>query len=124
MNSKLWGALMVSVWTLSVGVAMAHGSVKPKHGGVVAMASDLGFELVRTPTGAAIYVVNHGKPYPPAGMRGKLIVLNGADKSEAGLSVTADRLEATGIQLTPGATVVAALTTSAEKALTVRFRVP
>ena len=91
--------------------------------GTVATASDLGFELVGTPTGAAIYVEDHGKPMAPSGMSGKLTVLNGAEKSEAELVVVGDKLEAKGVKLAPGAKVVAALSTSAKKAITVRFAV-
>ncbi len=74
------------------------------HGGVVATASDLSFELVGSPDGAVIYVQDHGKPMTPTGLKGKLTVLNGAAKSEAEL-------------------VVAALVTPSVKAITVRFTV-
>ena len=103
--------------------AWAHGDAKARHGGVVAMASDLGFELVTTPAGVAIYVEDHGKPLAPTGMTGKLTVLNGREKSEAPLVVAGDKLEAKGVKLAPGAKAVAALTTPAKKAITVRFAV-
>jgi hypothetical protein len=90
---------------------------------VVAVASDLAFELVGTANGAVIYVEDHGKPMAPAGMSGKLTVLNGAQTSEAALAVAGDKLEAKGIQLAKGAKVVAALTTAQNKAITVRFTV-
>lgn len=123
MKSKLLAALVLGLSVLSFNTAMAHGSAKPKHGGVVATASDLGFELVGTPTGAVIYVDDHGKPMAPAGMTGKLTVLHGAEKSEADLVVAGDKLEAKGVKLGAGAKVVAALTTPARKAITVRFTV-
>lgn len=123
MKSKLLAALVLGLSVLSFNTAMAHGGAKPKHGGVVATASDLGFELVGTPTGAAIYMEDHGKPMAPAGMSGKLTVLNGAEKSEADLVVAGDKLEAKGVKLAAGAKVVAALTTPAKKAITVRFTV-
>ena len=85
--------------------------------------SDLGFELVSTADGAAIYVEDHGKPIAPTGMTGKLTVLNGTQKSEADLVAAGDRLEAKGIKLATGAKVVAALTTAQKKAVTVRFTV-
>jgi hypothetical protein len=107
----------------SFNAARAHGDAKARHGGVVAMASDLGFELVGTPAGAAIYVEDHGKPLSPTGMTGKLTVLNGREKSEAPLVVVGDKLEAKGLKLAPGAKAVAALTTPAKKAITVRFAV-
>lgn len=123
MKNKLLAAVVLGLSVLSFNAAMAHGGAKPKHGGVVATASDLGFELVGTPAGAAIYIEDHGKPMAPAGMTGKLTVLNGAEKSEAELSVAGDKLEAKGVKLAPGAKVVAALTTPAKKAITVRFTV-
>ena len=123
MRKQLLTVVIVGMSALSFNVAMAHGDAKARHGGVVAMASDLGFELVGTPTGAAIYVEDHGKPMAPAGMAGKLTVLKGSEKSEAVLAVAGDKLEAKGVKLAPGSKVVAALTTSTKKSITVRFTV-
>ncbi|EHR71575.1 hypothetical protein BurJ1DRAFT_2749 [Burkholderiales bacterium JOSHI_001] len=122
MKIKLLAAVVLGLSALSFN-AIAHGGAKAKHGGVVATASDLGFELVGTPTGAAIYIEDHGKPMAPTGMSGKLTVLSGAEKSEAELVVAGDKLEARGVKLAAGAKVVAALSTSAKKAITVRFTV-
>ncbi len=121
--NKLLAVFVLSVSALSFNLAMAHGGAQAKHGGVVTTASDLGFELVGTPDGAAIYVEDHGKPMAPTGLKGKLTVLNGAEKSEADLVVAGDKLEAKGIKLSKGAKVVAALVTPAAKAITVRFTV-
>ncbi len=115
--------LTVLVLALSFNTAMAHGGAQAKHGGTVATASDLGFELVSTPEGAVIYVEDHGKPMTPTGLKGKLTVLNGAEKSEADLVVAGDKLEAKGIKLAKGSKVVAALVTSAAKVITLRFTV-
>lgn len=104
-------------------MAAAHGTHKARHGGVVATSGDLGFELVATPDGAALYIDDHDKPGAVAGMAGKLTVLHGSEKSEAVLAVVGDKLEAKGVKLAPGAKVVAALTTPAKKAITVRFTV-
>ena len=123
MMKKLLTVAVMGVSALSFNAAMAHGDAKARHGGVIAMASDLGFELVGTPTGALIYVEDHGKPMAPAGMAGKLTVLKGGEKSEAVLAVAGDKLEAKGVKLAPGSKVVAALTTSAKKSITVRFTV-
>ena len=120
----VWAALSVlGLSTLPLNMALAHGGAKARHGGVVAMASDLGFELVGTPGGVAIYIEDHGKPIPPTGMTGRLTVLKGSEKTEADLAVAGDKLEAKGVKLAAGAKVVAALTTSARKAITVRFTV-
>ena len=123
MMKKFLTVVVLALSALSINVAMAHGGAKAKHGGIVATASDLGFELVGTPDGAVIYVEDHGKPMAPTGMKGKLTVLNGAEKSEADLVVTGDKLEAKGVKLAKGAKVVAALVTPSAKAVTVRFTV-
>ena len=123
MMKQLLTVVVLGLSVLSFNAAFAHGGAKARHGGVVSTASDLGFELVGTPTGAAIYIEDHGKPMAPAGMSGKLTVLNGAEKSEADLAVAGDKLEAKSVKLAPGAKVVAALTTPAKKAITVRFTV-
>jgi hypothetical protein len=120
---KFLTAAVLGLSALGFNAALAHGGAKPKHGGVVQAASDLSFELVARDGGAVIYVEDHGKPVTPTGMKGKLTVLNGAEKSEAELSVAGDKLEAKGIRLSPGAKVVAALVTSSAKAITVRFTV-
>ena len=123
MMKKLLTTIVLGLSALSFNVAMAHEGAKAKHGGVVATAGDLGFELVATPGGVAIYVEDHGKPVAPTGMTGKLTVLNGSEKAEAELAVAGDKLEAKGVKLAAGAKVVAALTTPAKKAITVRFTV-
>ena len=123
MKIKLLAAVVLGLSTLVFNAAQAHGEYKPKHGGVVSAASDLHFELVATSTGAALYIDDHGKPVSPTGMTGKLTVLKGTEKSEAELVVAGDKLEARGLKLVKGAKVVAALTTPAKKAITVRFTV-
>jgi hypothetical protein len=117
------GGLLSALTLVLTSPAAAHGGAKPKHGGVVAVAADLSFELVGTPQGAVIHVEDHGKPLSTAGMTGSLTVLQGSAKQEAVLSATGERLEAAGVKLAPGAKVVASLTTPAKKAITVRFPV-
>lgn len=123
MLKKLLTVTVLGLSALSLNVALAHGGAKAQHGGVVATASDLSFELVGSPDGAVIYVEDHGKPMAPTGLKGKLTVLNGAEKSEADLVVAGDKLEAKGVKLAKGAKVVASLVTPAAKAITVRFTV-
>jgi hypothetical protein len=123
MMKKLFTVAVLGLSALSFNAAMAHGGAKPKHGGVVATASDLSFELAAQGGNAVIYVEDHGKPMAPTGLKGKLTVLKGADKSEAELVVAGDKLEAKGITLAPGSKAVASLVTPAAKAITVRFTV-
>ncbi len=120
---KLSTVVVLSLSALSFNAAFAHGTGTARHGGVVVNAGDLSFELVAQDGGAAIYVEDHGKPMAPTGMKGKLTVLNGTEKAEAELVAAGSKLEAKGIKLAKGAKVVAALTTPAAKAITVRFTV-
>ena len=123
MMKSVLARLVVGLSAVSFNAAVAHGGAAPKHGGVVATASDLSFELVARDGGAVIYVEDHGKPMAPTGLKGKLTVLNGAEKSEADLIPAGDKLEAKGIKLASGAKAVASLVTPAAKAITVRFTV-
>jgi hypothetical protein len=104
--------------------AAAHGDAIAQHGGIVQVASDLQFELVPQANGAALYVVDHGKPADTSKMSGKLTVLNGTEKSEAELRAAgANKLEAANVKVAAGAKVVASVTNAGGKATTVRFAV-
>jgi hypothetical protein len=120
---KMFTVVVLTCSALSISPAFAHGDAKARHGGVVATANDLTFELLAVGGNAVIYVEDHGKPMAPTGLKGKLTVLQGGNKSDAELVVAGDKLEAKGIKLAPGAKVVAALVTPAAKAITVRFTV-
>ena len=101
--------------------ALAHGE-KPKHGGILQVASDLSFELVPKGDVATRYVEDHGKPFATAGMTGRLTVLNGTEKSEVELKPAGDnRLEAQGVRLVKGSKAVASVTTPKKKTISVRF---
>jgi hypothetical protein len=122
--NRLLSALLLGACALALNPAQAHTGDKPKHGGIVQGASELSFELVPQDDGATLYVEDHGKPLATQGMRGKLTVLQGTTKSEAELKPVGDnKLEAKGVKLARGAKAVAALTTPAKKAVTVRFTV-
>ena len=116
-------ALMLGLSALSLNLAFAHSGGLARHGGVVATASDLSFELVAEGGNAVIYVEDHGKPMAPGGMKGKLSVLHGTQKAEAELVAGAAKLEAKGLALAKGAKAVAVLITPAAKTITVRFTV-
>lgn len=121
---KLTTLLVAGAATMAFGAALAHGPAPAKHGGIVASASELGFELASQGDKATLYVEDHGKPMATAGITGKLTVLNGSDKSEAELVPVGDnRLEANGVKLASGAKAVATLTLANKKPVTVRFSV-
>ena len=108
--------------TLAANPAMAHGEAKAQHGGVAVVANDLAFELASEAGGAAIYIVDHGKPADTSKMGGKLTVLNGTAKSEGALTPAgANKLVAKGVRLEKGAKAVAAVQTAPGQTATVRF---
>jgi len=121
--NKILMALMVGVASLGFSAAQAHGDAKARHGGIVQQASDLSFELVAQAGGAAIYVEDHGQPMAPAGMSGKLTVLQGSAKTEYPLTPAGDHLQAAGAQLPKGAKAVAVLNRAGQKTVTVRFSI-
>lgn len=123
MNHRFLNAVAVALAALSCNPATAHGTHQAKYGGVIATSNDLGFELVSTPTGVALYIDDHGKPKAPAGFSGKLTVLTGGEKTEAVLTAAGDRLEASGVKWVAGSKVVASLSMPSKKALTVRFTI-
>ena len=121
--NKLLIALTAAFAAISFN-AHAHGDAKPMHGGVVQSASDRDFELVTEGTGAAVYVVDHGKPADTAKMSGKLTVLDGKEKTEAELTPAgSNKLQAANIKLAPGAKAVASISGATGKVITVRFTV-
>ncbi len=121
--NKFITSLLLALASLSFQTAHAHGGAQARHGGVVAQAHDLSFELVARDGGAALYIEDHGQPLPPAGMSGKLTVLKGSEKAEYPLVAGADRLEAAGAQLPKGAKAVAVLNAAGRKPMTVRFTI-
>ena len=110
------GALAVS--PLVAGEAFAHGSMKPQHGGQVALTGDTLVELVRAPSGVSVYVTDDdGVPLAAAGMTGKLIVTQGAKKSETTLkSGAGNQLDAAGLEIPAGAKVTVTLVDNATQA--------
>jgi hypothetical protein len=120
---KILLALGASLSMGSINV-LAHGNDKPLYGGIVQTAADLQFELVVQPTGAALFIVDHGKPLDASKVSGKFTVLNGTEKSEAAFRhAGGNKLEVTGVTLGKGAKAVASLSGVADKPLTVRFTI-
>jgi hypothetical protein len=108
--------------TIALPGAFAHDS-PARHGGVVRTVGDLHFELVARGGDTIIYVEDHGKPVPTAGMSGKLTILTGKEASEAPLAPAGEnRLEARGVKLGSGAKVVASIMRDG-KAISLRFAV-
>lgn len=121
---KLISLLVMAFGITLANTAIAHES-KPSHGGTVQNVDELHFELVSSAARPMIYIEDHGKKLSTAGASGKLIVLNGSEKSEFVLQPVAENALAanTDVKLKPGAKVIATITLSDKKSLTVRFAI-
>ena len=91
------------------------------HGGVVAEAKDIDFELVAKPDSLRLHVRDHGKPVDVAKASAKLTLLAGGVKQEVALQPAGDKLEAMGQFKVTGAKAVALVNLPGKPALTVRF---
>jgi hypothetical protein len=115
MNAKHIMAAITGLALVAMPVsASAHGSMKPSHGGIVAIAGETMVELVRKPAGVDIYITEEDEPLAATGFTGKLIVTADGAKSDAVLvAQDANRMTAAGLAIPAGAKVVAALTGTA-----------
>jgi hypothetical protein len=121
LTMKRFRVLAAFALACAMSTAHPHGQPKPQHGGVVAAANDLWFELVPQGDRTTIYVFDHDKPLDVQTYSGKLTVLAGADKAEGELKPAGgNRLDAR-VTVPKGAKVVAVLLPSGKKPLTVRF---
>jgi hypothetical protein len=94
--------------------------MKPRHGGQVAMSGETVVELVRGPKGASVYVTEEDEPIASAGLTGKLIVTQGAKKTNAALVAgPGNRLDAAGLKIATGTTVAVILVTKATQSRSV-----
>jgi hypothetical protein len=91
--------------TLPSGV-LAHGITKPQHGGVVQMNGETLFELVRSPAGVSLYVIDEDEPVAASSMTARLSVSAGGKRKDVAM-VTAkgNQFFAKGLTLPRGASV-------------------
>lgn len=112
MSSKLLASLLAAGLVIgSTAPALAHGSMKPSHGGVVQMSGEIMAELVRTPKGVDIYLTEEDEPIAGAGFDAKLIVTpaSGAKTTTALKPVSGNKLTAPGLKLAAGSKAVVSL---------------
>lgn len=121
-RTSLLAAIALAL-TANVYAAGQHGHAdKPQHGGLVAEAKGVSYELVATPTSLQLHMRDHGKAMDVSKASAKLTLLSGSDKQEVELKPAGNRLEATGgFKLGAGTKVVAQVTNAGKPAGTVRF---
>lgn len=94
----------------------------PAHGGVVVESKHLVYELVAKAAIVQLYLRDHGKPVPVAGVSAKVTLLAGAAKQDVELKPVGDKLEAAGTFSVPAGTkAVAAVSRDGKNLGTVRF---
>ena len=91
------------------------------HGGIVAEAKDIDFELVAKPDSLRLYLRDHGKPVDVAKVSAKLTLLAGGVKQDVTLKPSGDKLEAAGQFKAAGAKAIALVEIPGKSAVTVRF---
>lgn len=94
----------------------------PKHGGVFVGTKSMDYELVAKPDTIQLYLSEHGKPVDIAKVSAKVTLLTGAEKQEAELKPSGDKLEAKGtFALGKGTKVMASVGLPGKPLATVRF---
>lgn len=95
----------------------AHGNTRPQHGGVVQLAGETLFELVRSPTGVSIYVVDDEDPLASSTATGKLAVTAGGRTRKVVLEAgPGNRFDAPGLKLAAGTKVAVQVVEKATQA--------
>ena len=118
-------ALATLLGLAAAGSAQAAGDAhtdSPRHGGVMAQAKHIDYELVARPAELQLHVRDHGKPVDVAGASAQLTLLSGGQKQAVTLQPAGAALVAKGsFTLGPGTQVVAVLSRGGKPAGTVRF---
>ena len=118
--------LILAVAVSACGTAFAadnHGhDIKPMHGGAVAEAKEVEYELVASADKLQLYMRDHGKPVAVAGMTAKVTLLAGSEKQDVQLQAGDGKLEAAGSFKVPAGTkVVVAVSKAGKSIASVRF---
>ena len=93
------------------GPALAHGSTKPQHGGVVAVVGETVLELVQNAEGIQLFVEDEDEDLPSSAVTAKLTVATGATSTEVILHPgPGNQHVGKGVKVPPGATVAVQLT--------------
>lgn len=110
-NSILASLLAAGLAIGAASPALAHGSMKPSHGGVVQMSGEIMAELVRTPKGVDVYLTEEDEPIAASGFDAKLIVTpaKGAKTTTALKPAAGNKLSAAGLKLAAGSKAVVSL---------------
>lgn len=104
-----------------VSTAFAHGSLEPKHGGVVKEAHDMVFELVREESSVSLYIRDHGEDYLATELVATVVVLAGKEKSEASFIPSGGNRMVADISIADGAKVLVKVSEGDHHPITIRY---
>lgn len=107
--------------SLLCGYTMAHGSLEPKHGGVVKEAHDMVFELVREDTITSLYVRDHGEDFSTENLVASITVLAGKEKSEASFIPAGGNKMSADVVVSEGAIVLVRVSENDHHPVTIRY---
>ena len=121
-RTTLFAAIALSLAAHAYAAGQHGHKDKPQHGGIVAVAKEISYELVATSTSLQLHLRDHGKAMDVSKGSAKLTLLSGSDKQEVDLKPAGNQLEASGsFKLGAGTKVVAQITNAGKPAGMVRF---
>jgi hypothetical protein len=121
---KLPTIIISTIIAFSGAVAFAKDDHTPKHGGIFVETKALDFEIVAKPDVIQVYVADHGKAVKLDGAKGKVTLLNGAEKTEVELTPAGEKLEAKGsFKVAKGTKGIASVTLAGKSTASARFEV-
>ena len=117
MNRSVAGVLGALLAVSLTASAIAHGSMKPSHGGVVQISGETMVELAKTAKGVDIYVSEEDEPLPAANFVATLTITpaSGEKYRKSMTPLAGNKFTATGVKPASGDKVVVALTEKASQ---------
>lgn len=108
--SRPIAALLIALAAGAAQPVLAHGDMRPKHGGAVQMSGETMAELVAGPKGVMVFISEEDEPLSAAAYDAKLILTKAGVKTEVPLkAMGGNRLVAPGANVDAGTKVVVVL---------------
>jgi len=124
MTPNILKITLATCLALAAPAVMADGKDdhKPKFGGILVQTKAADLEIVAKPELIQIYLKDHDKLMKLDGVKAKVTLLNGTEKSEVELLPAGDKLEAKGaFKVSQGTKGIAAVTLAGKPLTTARF---
>ena len=123
-NLKFFVNLALAACIAGPAIAAGEHDHAAKNGGIVVETKAGDLEIVAKPDLLQIFISDHGKPVSLDGAKAKVTLLNGAEKSEAELMPSGNKMEAKGsFKVAKGTKGIAVLTLAGKSPATARFEV-